>query len=125
MELTVTDIMVGDIIRYADQDKPQKATIDTLHAIVEGAKVVGVPIKKSQIHVNPLFYFDKLAEIYYAYTDNDDSDVYISFGTNGTDINLSTPTFRDLYGHIHYYHELQHVLRLVGLNELADKLSVE
>lgn len=42
--LTVTDIMVGNIIRYTDQETPQKATIDTLHAIKEGAKVVGVEI---------------------------------------------------------------------------------
>lgn len=47
--LDADDIMIGDIIRYADKDKPQRATLDTLIDIKKGAKVVGVRFTKEDL----------------------------------------------------------------------------
>ena len=57
----------------------------------------GYPIK-----IYPKFYMDKAHHLYIGY---DDEGTYLSL-------------------YINYFHELQHALRLVGLNEVADNLKV-
>lgn len=106
--LKVTDIMVGDIVRYADQDKPQIATIDTLRAINEGAKVVGVE-----------FHKEDLEKLDFKNIPNGDIwcllRLYFAFQPKGT---IFAPTSTSGDGRIatlRYFHELQQALRVVGL----------
>lgn len=105
--LKVTDIMVGDIVRYADQDKPQIATNDTLHAIKEGAKVVGVELTAEILQKKGLVDYGD--DIY-----QDDKRQW------GVDFrNHEFYTFNEEVENtikpILFFHELQHALRVVGL----------
>lgn len=132
MKLKVTDVTVGDIIRYADQDTPQEATIDTLHAIKEGAKVVGVELtaeilQKNGFSIKEGGYIMTLA-IEDTFTMNLDDE----YGQHKWSIIITDAPWCvkiNVFGMlaisivIHFVHELQHALRLVGLNEMADNLN--
>lgn len=132
--LKVTDIMVSDIIRYADQEKPQKATIDTLHAIKEGAKVVGVDfteeiLKKMDFErhtFNGTIIYSKksFVDIYWY-----DVDVEIGKDAEGIQrwdcvcIKIRKAGANLTLYNQSCFHQLQHALRLVGLNDVADNLK--
>lgn len=106
--LKVTDIMVGDIVRYADQDKPQIATIDTLRAINEGAKVVGVE-----------FHKEDLEKLDFKNIPNGDIWCFLTshfdFKPKGTICAPDSGDGRIAIATLRYFHELQQALRVVGL----------
>lgn len=104
--LKVTDIMVGDIVRYADQDKPQIATIDTLRAINEGAKVVGVEFHKEDLEKLDFKNIPN-GDIWCLLTSHFD------FKPKGTIFARASGDGR--IATLRYFHELQQAFRVVGL----------
>ena len=108
--LNEDDLMIGDIIRYADQTEPERATLQTLIDISKGAKVVGVEISKQNLEK-------------FGFKNVPDGDIWcllstaIDFVPKGEteskecDKRLSTLCF---------FHEVQHVFRAIGVDYFFD-----
>lgn len=109
MAMEATELMVGDLVNI--KGKPVKVTLDDLRTML-------ILFEDVDFHIEPIGLtedilvkngFEKFAEsqTLFDYTDND---IHLEYW-------IGDGCFRYYTAEIHYVHELQHLLRLIGVEK--------
>lgn len=135
--MKVTDLMIGDLIfinntphkiQAIDSIDAEMQADDELYYIGEDRyhsedKVEGVPLTPEILEKNGFVFDCDFWTIANPRYNNVRMVTYYSIGDDVADAFLGHWAFDENYA-IDYVHELQHALRLCGLNELADNFKI-
>lgn len=117
--MKATELMIGDWVLLYGEPTKVTATLLNMMAIDEDSKdVQPIPLDKPMLKANGFNGEDKLFAYYHC--EDEDHPFVVTKNKYGFYCIIAN---RLVY--INFVHELQHALRLCGLNELADNFQLE